>query len=59
MKVRGGYGELCSGVGGVVDAWDGAGAVCHVVGTMGAVGVVKAGERCAQWWFQEPKVWSS
>ena len=42
-RVRGGYGELCRGVGGAVDAWDGAGAICHVVGTVGAVGVVKAG----------------
>ena len=36
--MRGGYGELCNGVGG-----DGAGAGCHVVGAVGAVGVVKAG----------------
>ena len=40
--MRGGYGELCSGVGGVVDVGDGAGAGCHVVGAVGAVGVVKA-----------------
>ena len=39
--MRGGYGELCSGVGGVVDVGDGAGAGCHVA--VGAVGVVKAG----------------
>ena len=34
--MRGGYGELCNGV-------DGAGAGCHVVGAVGAVGVAKAG----------------
>ena len=27
----------------MADAWEGAGAVCQVVGTVGAVGVVKAG----------------
>ena len=41
--MRGGYGELGSGVGGVVDVGDGAGAECHVVGAVGSVGVVKAG----------------
>ena len=40
--MRGGYGELCNGVGGVVDVVDGAGAGCHVVGAVGAVGVAKA-----------------
>ena len=41
--MRGGYGELCNGVGGVVDVGDEAGAECHAVGAVGAVGVVKAG----------------
>ena len=41
--MRGGYGELCNGVGGVVDVVDGAGVGCHVVGAVGAVGVAKAG----------------
>ena len=33
----------------MADAWEGAGAVCQVVGTVGAVGVVKLVERCARW----------